>query len=303
VTVLRVGTRRSPLALAQAEEVCDLLGAAGVASEIVPMATSGDEGARVGALGMKGLWIDSIIDALDKGEIDVAVHSAKDLPAEEEDGFVIAAVPDRADATDMMISRENALPRRAQIGTSSLRRRAQLMAADPSLRMVEMRGNVQTRLKKLEEGRVDAIVLAAAGLQRLGISPAHANALPIDVMVPAPGQGCLAVQARGDDDETIEAVGAIDHRPSHAALNAERSLVWRLGGGCYLPLGAHATADPDGHVAMVAVVASLDGALVVRAAVDAESPEAAAARVAKDLIAGGAEAILAEVVGEEDEDR
>jgi hydroxymethylbilane synthase len=303
VTALRLGTRRSTLAIAQAEEVRELLATTGVDAEIVPMSTSGDEGvtaAASGTQGLKGLWVDTILDALDKGDIDVAVHSAKDLPAEEDDGFLIAAVPVRADASDVLVTRAKALPRRARIGTSSIRRRAQLLAADPLLRMVELRGNVDTRLRKLQEGQVDAMVLAAAGLARLGIVPAHASPLAIDVMVPAPGQGCLALQTRSDDEETIDALRPLDHRPSHDALDAERSLMWRLGGGCALPLGAHATADGDGRVAMVAVVASFDGALVVRVAVDGENAETAAARAAKALISEGAETILSEVVGEDE---
>ena len=303
MTALRLGTRRSPLAIAQAEEVRDLLATTGVDSEIVQMSTSGDEGVTAAASstqGLKGLWVDTILDALDKGDIDVAVHSAKDLPAEEDDDFLIAAVPVRADASDVLITRAKALPRRATIGTSSIRRRAQLLAADPLLRMVDLRGNVDTRLRKLQEGQVDAMVLAAAGLARLGIVPAHSNPLAIDVMVPAPGQGCLALQTRSDDEETIDALRPVDHRPSHDALNAERSLMWRLGGGCALPLGAHATADAGGRVAMVAVVASIDGALVVRVAVDGENSEAAAARAAKALISEGAETILSEVTGDDE---
>jgi hydroxymethylbilane synthase len=303
VTALRIGTRRSPLAIAQADEVYELLATNGVEAEIVTMSTSGDEGitqSAAGAQGLKGLWIDTILDALDKGDIDVAVHSAKDLPAEEDDNFLIAAVPLRADASDVLVTRAKALPRRATIGTSSIRRRAQLLAADPLLRMVELRGNVDTRLRKLEEGQVDATVLAAAGLARLGIVPAHVNPLAIDVMVPAPGQGCLALQTRSDDKETIDTLQPLDHAPSHEALNAERSLMWRIGGGCNIPLGAHAIAAGNGGVAMVAVVASIDGALVVRVAVEGENAEAAAARAAKDLISEGAEAILAEVIGDEE---
>ena len=303
MTALRIGTRRSPLAIAQADEIFELLASTGVDAEIIPMSTSGDEGISAGASGpqgLKGLWIDTILDALDKGDIDVAVHSAKDLPAEEGDDFVIAAVPQRADASDVLVTRAKALPRRATIGTSSIRRRAQLLAADPMLRMVDLRGNVDTRLRKVEEGQVDATVLAAAGLARLGIVPAHAHPLAIEVMVPAPGQGCLALQTRSDDKETIDALLPLDHRPSHEALNAERSLMWRLGGGCNLPLGAHATAGRDGGVAMVAVVASVDGGLVVRVAVDGENAEAAAARAAKDLISEGAETILAEVIGDDE---
>jgi hydroxymethylbilane synthase len=297
VKPLRIGTRRSSLALAQVEEVRRLLAPGGVEVEVVPMSTSGDEGvAATGSpQGLKGLWIDTILDALENGGIDLAVHSAKDLPAAEDDDFVIAAVPERADPFDMLVTRQATLPAGARIGTSSIRRRAQLLAVDPSLKIVELRGNVDTRMRKLDEGEVDAVVLAAAGLARLGIEPEHRRALGLEEMVPAPGQGCLALQTRSDDAATIAALAPLDHRASHVALDAERSLVWRLGGGCDLPLGAFATIGDDGRVAMVAIVASPDGARVVRVAVDGEDAEVVASRAAKELIADGAQEILAEL--------
>jgi hydroxymethylbilane synthase len=297
VSALRIGTRRSPLALAQAEEVRIRLEATGVLSRIVPMSTSGDEGAAPGdsPQGLKGLWIDTILDALEAGEIDVAVHSAKDLPADEDGGFTIAAVPEREDPGDVLVCREpGALTAGAQIGTSSVRRRAQLLAAFPGLDVVDLRGNVGTRLRKVADGEVDAAVLAAAGLSRLGLSPEHARPLPVDMMVPAPGQGCIAVQARDDDEDTIAAVSPIDHEPSHRALDAERSVMWRLGGGCDLPLGALATID-DESVRLVAVIATADGTTVLRAVGDGATPEDVAASVAKELISQGAERILDEV--------
>ncbi len=295
--LFRIGTRRSSLALAQVEEVRRLLAPRGVEVDVVPMTTSGDEGAAAASSpqGLKGLWIDTILDALENGEIDLAVHSAKDLPAAEDDDFVIAAVPERADPFDVLVTREATLPAGARIGTSSIRRRAQLLASDPTSHIVELRGNVDTRLRKLAEGEVDAAVLAAAGLARLGVEPEHVRVLGVDEMVPAPGQGCLALQARSDDAETIAALVDIDHRASHVALDAERSLVWRLGSGCDLPLGAFATVEHDGRVAMMAVVASPDGARVLRVAVDGEDADAVASRAAKELIAGGAQEILAEL--------
>jgi hydroxymethylbilane synthase len=297
VKPLRIGTRRSSLALAQVEEVRRLLAPGGVEIDVVPMSTSGDEGVAAAGSpqGLKGLWIDTILDALENGEIDLAVHSAKDLPAAEDDDFVIAAVPKRADPFDVLVTRGSTLPTGARIGTSSIRRRAQLLAADPTLTIVELRGNVDTRLRKLADGEVDAAVLATAGLARLGIEPEYRRVLRLEEMVPAPGQGCLALQARSDDAETIAALVDIDHRASHVALDAERSLVWRLGGGCDLPLGAFATVESDGHVAMTAVVASLDGARVLRVAVDDQDADAAASHAAKELIADGAKEILAEL--------
>jgi hydroxymethylbilane synthase len=297
VSALRIGTRRSPLALAQAEEVRVRLEATGVIAEIVPMSTSGDEGARAdsSSQGLKGLWIDTILDALEAGEIDLAVHSAKDLPAEDDEGFTIAAVPEREDPSDMLVCREaGELRGGALIGTSSVRRRAQLLAAFPGLEVVDLRGNIDTRLRKLEEGEVDAAVLAAAGLSRLGVAPDHARPLPLAMMVPAPGQGCLAVQTRDDDEDTMAAVAPLDHAPSHRALDAERSLMWRLGGGCALPLGAHATVGVEA-IALTAVIATADGTTVLRVETEGATPEDAAALAAKELIAQGAERILAEV--------
>jgi hydroxymethylbilane synthase len=296
VTSLRIGTRRSKLALAQVEEVRRLLAVHDVGVEVVPMTTSGDEGAAAAESpqGLKGLWIDTILDALESGDIDVAVHSAKDLPAEDDEGFVIGAVPRRAEPWDVLVTREpGALPAGAAIGTSALRRRAQLLAGFPGVTVRDLRGNVDTRLRKLAEGEVDAAVLAAAGLARLGSSPANATSLPLSVMVPAPGQGCLALQCRGEDDATREALAPLDHAASHAALDAERSVMWRLGGGCALPLGAYA--EPiDGGLRLTAVIATADGSEILRVERSAETPEGVATIVAKDLIDGGAERILDE---------
>jgi hydroxymethylbilane synthase len=297
VSALRIGTRRSPLALAQAEEIRVRLEAIGIIAEIVPMRTSGDEGtpASESPTGLKGLWIDTILDALEAGEIDVAVHSAKDLPADEDDGFTIAAVPERESAADVLVRRDDSSFRPgALIGTSSLRRKAQLLAAFPGLEVVDLRGNVGTRLRKVADGEVDAAVLAAAGLARLDLHPPHAKPLPFDVMVPAPGQGCLAVQTRSDDDDTIAAVAPLDHGPSHRALDAERSLTWRLGGGCSLPLGAYATIGSEA-ISMIATIATPDGTRVLRAETEGATPEDTATAAAKELIAQGAEGILAEV--------
>jgi hydroxymethylbilane synthase len=289
---LRIGTRRSSLALAQAREIADRLASTGVESELVPMLTSGDRGLSGGAVvaGLKGLFVVEIVRALQEGRVDLAVHSAKDLPASDEEAVTVAAVPPRADPGDLLITREGALPTGATVGTSSLRRQAQLLAWRPDLRPRDLRGNVDTRLRKLDEQEVDAVVLAAAGLARLGVSREHAEALPI---IPAPGQGCLALQARADDWETLEAVAPIDHQDSHAAFDAERSLVAHIGGGCALPLGALATVEP-GAIRMIAVVATADGSRVVRAEVEAATPEGTAERAATELLTQGAAEILAQ---------
>jgi hydroxymethylbilane synthase len=298
VTTLRIATRRSALALAQAEEIAGMLSANAFRSEIVPMSTSGDEGAVAtgSASGMKGLWIDRIVEALRAGEVDVAVHSAKDLPAEDEEGIVIAAVPKRADPLDVLIGRHPKLQPGMVVGTSSLRRRAQLLAGFPGMAVTEIRGNVDTRLRKLSEGEVDGLVLAAAGLSRLGLDPAHARRLRVDEMVPAPGQGCLAVQAREDDRNTRAVLSVLDHAASRRALEAERALTKLLGGGCDVPIGAFAAAKDD-RLRLVAVVATADGAKLVRNAAEGTDPDDVASLTARRLRDAGAESILAELRG------
>lgn len=298
MSTLRIATRRSPLALAQAQEIAALLTANAFRSEIVPMSTSGDEGADAtdAPSGMKGLWIDRIVEALRHGEVDIAVHSAKDLPAEDEEGVVIAAVPKRADPLDVLISRHEMLTPGMVVGTSSVRRRAQLLANFPGMGVTEIRGNVDTRLKKLAAGEVDGLVLARAGLARLGVDPPNARTLRVEEMIPAPGQGCLAVQVREDDRTTRAVVSVLDHLPSRRALEAERTLVQLLGGGCDLPLGALAATRGD-RLRMVALVATLDGAKVVRSAAESTDPGMAASTLAQRLRADGADRILAELTG------
>lgn len=296
MSTLRIATRRSALALAQADEVVRLLSTNGFRSEVVPMSTSGDEGADPTAspAGRKGLWVDWILEALRAGEVDLAVHSAKDLPAGDEEDVVIGAVPARADPLDVLIGRGEKLQPGMVVGTSSLRRRAQLLAGFPGMGVVEIRGNVDTRLRKLAEGEVDGLVLASAGLARLGVEPAHARRLRVDEMIPAPGQGCLAIQVREDDRATRAVVSVLDHLPSSRALRAERRLVQLLGGGCDLPLGAFAATKGD-RIRIVGIVASPDGAKVVRAAAESSDPGVVASTLAQRLKADGADRILAEL--------
>lgn len=293
---LRIGTRRSRLALAQAEEIAVRLDAFGVGSELVPMETAGDRGvpADTSPAGLKGLFVAEISRALREGRVDLAVHSAKDLPAEDEEDLVIAAVPERVSPLDVLVTREEGLAPGSVVGTSSLRRRAQVIRWRPDVRVQDLRGNVDTRLRKLEEGQVDALVLAAAGLLRLGVVPEHSAPMSVAEMVPAPGQGCLAVQARWGDEGTLEALAPLDHAESRAELKAERSLMRLLGGGCALPLGAHATAEID-RIRLVAIVLSVDGTAEARTEVDAATPEEAAEIAALDLLAGGADDILSAV--------
>jgi hydroxymethylbilane synthase len=295
---LRIGTRGSRLALAQAAEVIARLAAIGIHAEPVPMVTSGDRGAPAegSSAGVKGLFVAEIVRALQEGEVDLAVHSAKDLPAQDPEGVLVAAVPERADPFDVLVTRDGQLEEGAVVGTSSLRRRAQLLRNRPGLRVQDLRGNVDTRLSKLEAGEVDGLVLAAAGLERLGLTPETAWPLPVEEMVPAPGQGALAVQARANDDPVLEAVRAIDHPRSRLAFEAERRLMQLIGGGCALPLGAYAERR-DAGVRLLAVVVRPDGTDLVWAQAEARTPDEVAAEVALTLEEGGARDILAELLG------
>lgn len=290
---LRIGTRRSRLALAQAEQIAHTLNEHGVETDLVPMLTSGDRGAdpSTDASGMKGLFVAEIVRALVDGEVDVAVHSAKDLPATEDDGVVIAAVPERVSALDVLVTRDGELRPGARVGTSSIRRQAQVFRWRPDVLVKDLRGNVDTRLRKLEDGEADALIVAAAGLLRLGVVPRHAAPMSVAEMVPAPGQGCLAVQARADDGPTLEALAALDDGPTRAALEAERGLMARMGGGCALPLGAFAQTTAGG-IRMVAIALTPDGGRFARAEVEASIPADVAELAALDLSAGGADEIL-----------
>ncbi len=293
---LRIGTRRSQLAFAQAQEVATELAARDVDSELVPMTTSGDRGGDPYSdpAGVKGLFVTEIERALRDGEIDLAVHSAKDLPARDDEDLAIAAVPERLSPLDVLVTRHGELGAGSRVGTSSVRRQAQVFRWRPDVLVKDVRGNVDTRLRKLAEGEVDALILAAAGLLRLRVVPEHAQPMSISEMVPAPGQGCLAVQARSDDEATISAVSPLDHAPSRDALTAERALMRALGGGCALPLGAFAERRGDG-MWMVAIVLTLDGGRYARAEAAATTPEEVAELVRLDLAASGADEILSHV--------
>ena len=294
---LRIGTRGSRLALAQAREVANALTALGVETELVAITTAGDRGADPASdpAGVKGLFVSEIVRALRDGEVDLAVHSAKDMPAgneaANEGGLVMAAVPERASALDVLVTRDGDLQPGARVGTSSIRRRAQVFRLRPDVLVEDLRGNVDTRLRKLGDGETDALILAGAGLLRLGVVPEHAAPMSLSEMVPAPGQGCLAVQARASDGATIEVLSALDHAPSRMALETERGLMARLGGGCALPLGAFAEPGPRG-IKLLAIALSPDGSRIARTEVDGATPEEVAELAALDLSAGGADEIL-----------
>lgn len=309
---VRIGTRGSALALWQANTVKDLLAAHGHDADLVIIKTTGDKlsEANLSDAGGKRLFVKEIEDAMLRGEVDVAVHSAKDMPAELPNGLGVGAVLPRENPRDAIVLpaghtahglefREvmTKLGANARIGTSSIRRIAQLRAVFPQVRYEPVRGNVDTRLRKLDEGNYDALVLAAAGLKRLGLGNRISALLPFDVCVPAPGQGAIAIEIREDDGRTRRVVDALNDEDTAVALEAERTLVAALGGGCQLPLGGIAIATPDGQLELTAVVISADGTRVLRRKATGETtvPYALGGRVAKMLLEDGAAAILDEV--------
>ncbi len=270
---MRLATRQSALALAQAGLVADALRAAwpGVEVELVPVVTEGDRRRDVAtaALGGKGVFTGAVREAVLDGRADLAVHSAKDLPALQAGGLVLAAVPERADPRDVLIAREpvrdlDDLPTGATVGTGSPRRLALLRFLRPDLEVVPIRGNVDTRLRKARSGELDAVVLAAAGLVRLGLGDEVVAPLDPESFTPAPAQGCLAVEAREDDSRVLGLVAAITHRPSRVALRGERAFLARLGGSCTLPAGALLTRPADGRLEMHGFLAAANGKGLVR---------------------------------------
>jgi hydroxymethylbilane synthase len=244
---LTIATRESRLALWQAEHVRDLLGARfGLAVRLLGMTTRGDQilDRSLSKVGGKGLFVKELESALEEGRADLAVHSLKDVPMDLPPGFALAAVLEREDPRDALVSPRYAslaeLPQGGCIGTSSLRRVAQLAAARPDLRIEPLRGNLDTRLRKLDEGQYDAIVLAAAGLMRLGLAGRIRTRFPAALMLPAAGQGALGIEVRADDAPLRGALAALVHRPTWLAVHAERAVSRGLGGSCSMPLAAHA---------------------------------------------------------------
>jgi hydroxymethylbilane synthase len=281
---MRIGTRGSPLALAQARSVAVRLGPG---CEIVTVTTSGDRGSSEED---KSRWVGELEQALIEGEIDLAVHSAKDVPAELPDGLELVAFPAREDARDALCGASSlaALPPGARVGTSSLRRAAQLRALREDLQVVEMRGNVDTRLRKLREGEVDAIVIALAGLVRLG-RRSEVGAV-LDELVPAPGQGALAIQARRGDALTAELDAVADVGTASCVL-AERELVRVLDASCHTPVGAHARLVGDGQLELIAWVGLPDGSEWISDSSTGE-PGRVGARVGERMLAVGAGELL-----------
>jgi hydroxymethylbilane synthase len=307
---LRLGTRGSELALFQANAVAALLRQhAHIASEIVVIKTSGDHlaEASLAQIGGKRLFVKEIEDALLAGEIDLAVHSSKDMPAVLPPGLEVGAVLPREDPHDAIVLPGTAPPRsiqdvvtslgeRPRIGTSSVRRVAQLSRLFPGATFLPVRGNLGTRLRKLDTGEYDALVLAAAGLRRLGRGDRISAAVPADVCVPAPGQGIIAVEIREGDERVKRAAAHIDDPAAAVALRAERVVVTRLGGGCQMPIGVLSEGS-GGRLAVHGVVVSPDGRRLVRASATGSPADAErlGASVADELLRGGAGDILADV--------
>ncbi|HTY76353.1 MAG TPA: hydroxymethylbilane synthase [Candidatus Bathyarchaeia archaeon] len=297
---IRFGTRGSRLAMVQAGLVADALRGRGVEAQLITIRTSGDRLADVALadFGGKALFVKEIEEAILDGRVDAGVHSLKDLPALLPDGLALAAFPPRADVRDVLLTRTGAglddLPRGARVATSSLRRRALLLARRPDLTVEPIRGNVDTRLRKLEEGLCDALVMAWAGLERLGLKPERAQVLDAREFLPAVGQGTLAVEARGSDRAVLEALRSLDDAGTRSGSLAERAFLRRLGAGCHTPVAGLARVE-GGTLVMDGLVASVDGRTMIRGRADgaATRAEAVGEKLADDLLARGAGPILA----------
>ncbi|MCC7541688.1 MAG: hydroxymethylbilane synthase [Deltaproteobacteria bacterium] len=313
---IRIATRKSALALAQTRLVASWLKALepSIDVEEVHVVTTGDrvQDVPLSEVGGKGLFVTELERKLQDGDCDLAVHSLKDVPAELAEGLTLAAVPAREDPRDALVTADGraieALREGAVVGTSSLRRRCQLLAVRPDLRIEPLRGNVDTRLRKLREGQYDAIVLAVAGMRRLGVAAEHV-AIDPTVMVPAAGQGALGLETRDDRGDVHRLVAQLDHEPTRIEVEAERTMLRVLGGSCQLPIGGHATVpppqDPSKYaISIIGLVASPDGASrvssrIVEAAIDARDVTYALARarelgteLAERLLADGARAFV-----------
>ncbi len=305
MTVVRLGTRGSALALWQAHHVASRLGdvAPAVGLQIVEIASTGDEVTDVPLVALEGtgFFTATLERALLDGRIDVAVHSYKDLPVEDTPGLTIAAVPPRGPVEDVLCARDggsvDALPRGAAVGTCSARRAAQLRALRPDLDIRSVRGNVPTRLRTLDQGGLDAVVLARAGLVRLGLESSISQVLPVESMLPAPAQGALAVQIRSGEPELARLVAGLDDPDTRSAAGAERRLLHALGGGCSAPVGAWARRDGV-RLTLTAGVFSLDGSrsVLTTATATHADPDALGLAAARHLLERGAAEVLGPIV-------
>jgi hydroxymethylbilane synthase len=300
-SMLRIATRKSQLALWQAEHVAALLrrAHAGVDVELVPISTKGDriQDRSLAAIGGKGLFIKELEVALEEHRADMAVHSMKDVPSDLPDGFVIAAVLPRADARDALLTakaeRIQDLPPAARVGTSSLRRQAQLLATRPDLRIEALRGNVDTRLRRLDDGELDAIILACAGLIRLGWESRITARLDTRSCLPAVSQGIIGIECRSDDSRTCSLLGVLNDSATRAAMDAERAFAGRLGGSCQSPIAAYATLDGN-RLTLDGLVAEPDGSRLLRDSITggADKSRSLGEELADRVLAAGADTLL-----------
>jgi hydroxymethylbilane synthase len=297
---LTIGTRKSALARWQTDWVRKRLEEAwsDLRLEVEQFTTTGDRilDRPLPEIGGKGLFTAELEEALHTGVIDLAVHSLKDLPIEEVPGLVLGAICERADARDVLISARGytlaTLPEGARVGTSSLRRAAQLLAARPDLRLAPLRGNVDTRIRKAHDREYDAIVLALAGVQRLGLDEHITERLPFDAMLPAPGQGAMAVQCRAGDAATLQLLNVLEHAATRACVTAERTFLQSLGGGCSSPVAAYAYRDDSGTLQMSALAGAPDGTRVVRVTGSGADPRELGTRLAGQALSAGAREVM-----------
>jgi len=306
VKQIRIGSRGSQLALWQAGYVRTMLERRFPEFSVIikTIKTTGDKilDVPLARMGGKGLFVKEIDDALLRNEIDIAVHSMKDVPVDLPEGLCIAAIPRREDPRDVLISRDGSgffhLPSGAHVGTSSLRRTSQLLNQRPDLHISTLRGNLDTRLKKLDSGVFEAIVLAAAGVHRLGWEKRITEYLPINVCLPAIGQGALCIECKGDDGNTLELIRWLDHGETRRCIEAERAFLRRLHGGCQVPIGAYATVV-GGKLEIEGLIASVDGRRMVREkmAGTPDNSEEIGIRLAESLLSQGGEEILKEIYG------
>lgn len=303
---LKIGTRGSALAVTQSEWIKNRIEShcPDISVELVRIKTKGDKiiDSPLAKIGGKGLFVKEIEDALLRRDVDLAVHSIKDVPAELPDGLCLPVFPEREDPRDAFISRSYAtlsdLPEGANIGTGSLRRSSQILNIRPDIRIMPLRGNVDTRLKRLESGDMDAVVLAAAGLNRLGLSKRITELLPPDTLLPAIGQGALGLEIRKDDNITLEILSFMNHRQTEQAVRAERALLKRLEGGCQVPIAGFAVIEDTGII-LKGMVAELDGSKIIKDEIKGpeDRPEDLGIALADRILSKGADRILAGIYG------
>ena len=298
---ITIGTRGSQLALQQTAWVRERITERypEILIEAVRIRTTGDmiTDVPLAQVGGKGIFVKEIEEALQRGEIDLAVHSMKDVPTELPAGLHLGAITEREDPRDVLIARDGSrladLPTGARLGTSALRRKAQLLRINPGWVIIPLRGNLDTRIKKLESEALDAVILAAAGVRRMGLEAAVTEYLPVDVMLPAVGQGALGIECR-QEGKINEAIAFLRHPQSTMAVEGERAFLRRLGGGCQVPIGALGEVR-EGILFLQGMVAGLDGSRVFRATAQGDNPEEVGERLAADLLAQGAEKVLQEI--------